>query len=182
MTRTRMFGAAFVAGIVILAAGCGGDDSETSASTQWADGVCSALTTWQDDIVSTASTLKDNPSRDGFEEAANEAKSSTETLVDTVKGLGAPDTESGDQAKATIDTLTTELQSDVDTISSAVSDASGVQGLLDAVSTVTATVSKMTSQLTSSLDDLSSLGEVDDELRQSFDDASSCDGLIPGGS
>ncbi len=182
MTRTRTFGAALVAGIAILAAGCGGDDSETSASTQWADGVCSAITTWQSDITSAATSLKDNPSRDGVEQAANDAKSSTQTLVDTVQGLGAPDTESGDQARTTIDTLTTELQSDVDTISSAVSDASGVQGLLDAVSTVTATVSKMSSQLSSSLDELSSVTQVDDELRQSFEDASSCDGLIPGGS
>ena len=40
----------------------------------------------------------------------------------------------------------------------------------------------MTSQLSSSLNDLSSLGQVDDELRQAFDDASSCDGLIPASS
>jgi len=182
MIRTRMLAAALVAGSALVAAGCGSDDSQTSATTQWADGVCSAVKTWQSDIASTVDTLKSNPSRNGFEQAAEDAKSSTETLVDTVKGLGAPDTDAGAQARSTVETLSTELSSGVETIQDAVDDVSGVQGLLTAVSTVSATLAKMSSQLTSSLGDLSSLRDADDELQEAFGDADSCDGVLPSGS
>jgi hypothetical protein len=74
------------------------------------------------------------------------------------------------------------LQSDVDTIKNAVEDASGVQGLLTAVSTVSGAVASMTSELSSSLTELKSLENVDDELKQSFSEAESCNGVIPSGS
>jgi gas vesicle protein len=182
MTSTRLLAATLVGGIAIAAAGCGGNDSQTSASTQWAGDLCSAITTWKTSVTSAVDSIKDNPSQDGVQQAVGDAKDATETLVDTVKGLGAPDTQSGDQAKTAVDTLATELQGDVDTIQQAVSDASGVQGLLAAVSTVTTTVSSMSSQLSSSVDDLGSILNADDELRQSFEDADSCDGVIPSGS
>ena len=182
MARTRILGAALVMGIAILAAGCGNDNADASSPTQWADGVCTAIKTWQHDMTDAADTLKSDPSSNGFNDAADEARASTTTLVETVQGLGAPDTDSGEKARTAVNTLTDEFQSGVDTIQAAVDDANGVQGLLNSVSAVTAEISKMTSQLSSSLNDLSSLGRVDNELRQAFDDASSCDGLIPSSS
>lgn len=179
MTRTRMLAAALVAGIALVAAGCGGDDKSVSASTQWAGDVCTAVNTWRSDISSTASSLTSNPTRAGLEQAAEEAKSTTETLVDTLKGLGSPDTEAGDQARSAVDTLSTDLQSDVDTIQKAVDDASSVQGLLGAVSAVSAAVANISEQLSAAMDELGSLRDVDDQLRQSFADAESCDGLLP---
>ncbi len=182
MTPTRMLAAALVAGIALVAAGCGGDDESVPASTQWASDVCTAVNTWRSDIASTASSLTSNPTRAGLEQAAADAKQTTETLVDTVKGLGSPDTEAGEQARSALDTLATGLQSDVDTIQQAVDDASGVQGLLGAASEVSAAVAKISEQLSASLDELASLRDVDDELQQSFADAESCDGLLPSGS
>jgi hypothetical protein len=183
MTGTRTLATALVAGLALLAAACGGnDESQVSASTQWANDLCTAVSTWRSDISSTADTLTSNPSRAGFEQAADDAKKTTKTLADTVKGLGAPDTQAGEQARTTIDTLSTELSTDVETIQKAVEDASGVQGLLTAVTTVSATVAKMSDQLSSSVDDLASLRDVDDQLKQSFADAKSCDGLLPSGS
>jgi hypothetical protein len=180
MTRTRILGATLAAGVALVAAGCGGDDQDVSASTQWAGDLCTAVNTWRSSISSTMSTLTQNPSRDGFEQAANDAKDSTETLIDTVRDLGSPGTESGDEAQSAVESLANDLQSDVDTIQDAVSEVSGVQGLLDAVSTVSATVAKISSQLSSTASDLSALRDVDDELRQSFEDAESCDGVVPG--
>ena len=117
-----------------------------------------------------------------MEQAADDAKKTTETLVDTVKGLGAPDTKAGEQARTMVDTLSTELSTDVETIQKAVADVSGVQSLVTAVTTVSATVSKISDQLSSSFDELASLRDADDQLKQSFADAESCDGLLPAGS
>jgi hypothetical protein len=182
MTRTRTLAAALVAGVALVAAGCGGKDNSESAATQWAGDVCTAVNTWRSDIATTASSVTSNPTRAGLEQAAGDAKSTTETLVDTLKGLGAPDTKSGDQARSAVDTLSTALQGDVDTIQKAVQDVSGVQGLLGAVSEVSAALTSISSQLSDALDELGALRDVDDQLRQAFSDAESCNGLLPAGS
>jgi len=182
MTRTRRLAAALVAGVAFVAAGCGGADESVPAATQWAGNVCTAINTWRSEIAATASSVTSNPTRAGLAEAADDAKSTTETLVDTLKGLGAPDTESGDEARSALDTLSTGLQGDVDAIQQAVQGVSGVQGLLAAVSSVSATLASISSQLSDALDQLGSLRDVDDQLRQAFTDAESCDGLLPAGS
>jgi len=182
MTRTRTLASALVAGIAVVAAGCGGSDDSESAATQWAGDVCTAVNTWRSDISTTANSVTSNPTRAGLQQAADEAKRTTETLIDTLKGLGAPDTDSGDQARSALDTLSSGLQGDVDTIQKAVQDASGVQGLLGAVSEVSAALANISSELSDALDELGSLRDVDDQLRQAFTDAESCDGLLPSGS
>ena len=180
MGRARAYAVAVVAAVTVVAAGCGGNDNQVSASTQWAGDLCTAVNTWRNSIAATASTLASNPTREGLQQAASDAEATTKTLIDTVQGLGAPDTTSGDQARATVDSLASSLQSDVETIKGAVENVSGVQGLLTAVSTVSATVANISTQLSSSLDDLGALRNTDDELKQSFADADSCDGVIPG--
>ena len=180
MTRTLASGAALVAVLALVAAGCGDSEPEVSASTQWAGDLCTAVDTWKSSISTIASTLADDPTRDGLESASTDAQDATETLIDTVRGLGSPGTESGDQAKSTVDSLADSLQSDVDTIQKALEDVSGVEGLLTAVSTVSSAVANMTSELSSSLDELTGLEDVDNELKQSFSEAESCNGVIPG--
>jgi hypothetical protein len=182
MTRTRQLAAALVAGIALVAAGCGGDDESVPAATQWAGDVCTAVNTWRNDVASTASSVTSDPTRAGLQQAAEDAKSATETLIDTLKGLGAPDTEAGDQARSALETLSSGLQTDVDTIQQAVADASGVQGLLGAASTVSAALAQISAQLSTAMDQLGSLRDVDDQLQQAFADADSCDGVLPAGS
>ena len=181
MTRKLVPVATLVAALMVVATGCGGSsEPEVSASTQWAGDLCTAVDTWKSSVTTIASTLADNPTTDGLESAASDAQDATGTLVDTVKGLGSPGTESGDEAKSTVDSLASSLETDVDTIEKAIEDVSGVQGLLDAVSTVTGAVASMTSALSSSLTQLESLGNVDNELKQSFSEAESCNGVVPG--
>jgi len=179
MIRTRTLAAALVGGLSLVVAGCGGNDESVPPATQWADDVCTAVNTWRNDITSVTSSLTSNPSRAGFEQAADDAKQSTETLMDSLKGLGAPDTESGQQARTTIDTLSTELQDDLGSIQKALDGASSVQGLVSAIPAVSAAVATISSQLKTAVDQLASLRDVDDELRQAFADAGSCDGLLP---
>ena len=135
---------AVAASLVFLAAGCGssGGGSTTtttsaSATETWASGVCSSITTWQAAIKSAAGSVKSDPTKSGLQTAAGDAKSATETLASDLKGLGKPDTQAGQQAKDSLDQLSTSLQKDVTTIENAVKGVSGVSGVLTAVSTVT---------------------------------------------
>jgi hypothetical protein len=171
-----------VATLALVAAGCGSDEPETSATTEWAGDLCTAVDTWRDDISSVAASVTSNPTREGLEDAANEAKESTETLIDTLRDLGAPETESGEEAQAAVEDLSDELESDLDAIDDALDDVSSVQGLLDAASQVSAAVSSITSAVSTAFGDLGALADVGGELQDAFAEAEACDGVAPSGS
>jgi hypothetical protein len=164
----------------ILAAGCGGGDSSstTGSSTgssatsagDWANGVCEAFTTWTTAITSAGQSVKDNPTEDGLRSAGDDVKSATQTLSDELKGLGRPDTESGQQAKDTVDQLATKLDANQQKIQTAIDNASGTSGALAAVSTVSATLVTMGNDLRTTfqqLDQIDGQGELADAFQQS---------------
>ena len=94
--------------------------TSASATETWASGVCSSITTWQAAIKSAAGSVKSDPTKNGLQTAAGDAKSATETLASDLKGLGKPDTPAGQQAQDSLDQLSTSLQQDVTTIENAV--------------------------------------------------------------
>src|SRR5262245_57296622 len=87
--------AALAAAAVLAAAGCGGSGSSTTSATDWANGVCSSIVTWENSLKSISSSLQANPSKDGVQQAVDDAKSATDTLAGDLKKLGKPDTEAG---------------------------------------------------------------------------------------
>jgi hypothetical protein len=163
--------------VVAFAAGCGGSSSSsdgTSATDDWANGVCSAITTWTNSLKSATSSLKGgNVSKDGLQGVADDLKSANETFVDDLKGLGKPDTEAGQQAKESVDKLAGELQSDSSKIEDAVKDVSGASGVLTAVSVVSTTVVSMGSQLQTTFTELQQL-DAKGELETAFEQADAC--------
>ena len=169
------------ASLVFVAAGCGssggGSTTTTSASATeaWASGVCSSLTTWQAAIKSAAGSVKSDPTKSGLQTAAKDAKSATETLSSDLKGLGKPDTQAGQQAKDSLDQLSTSLQKDVTTIENAVKGVSGVSDVLAAVSTVTTTLATMGTQVKTTFADIQALDKG--ELKKAFASSSACDSL-----
>ncbi len=176
------FGIAVLAVLVvtIVAAGCGGDE-ETSASpsTEWADGVCQALTTWKDAVAGVPDTLKNDPTKDGLEQAAGDVKDATETLASDLKGLGRPDTEAGQAAQDTLTTLADELTTQADTIKTTVEDASGLAGLAQAAPTVVSSLTTMGTEVSSAVSDIEGLDGAQ-ELKDSFAQAESCSALQGG--
>ncbi len=179
---------AVAASLAFLAAGCGssGGGSTTtttsaSATDTWASGVCSSITTWQAAIKSAAGSLKSDPTKTGLQTAAGDAKSATEALTSDLKGLGKPDTPSGQQAKDSLGQLSTSLQKGVTTIESAVNGVSGLKGALTAVPTVTATFATMKTQVKTTFTSLQGLG-AKGELKSAFASSSACNSLTSSGS
>ena len=168
--------AAAVAALALAAAGCGGDESPTASATdEWADGFCTAITTWTDslqsvtDQFSSASAL----SQDGLEDAANDVQSSTETLVDDLRGLGRPETESGDAVESSVDELSTTLESEVANIESAAQGASGLTEIPGAITSITASLAAMSTAFSSTLQTIES-ADADAELRTALEDSPAC--------
>jgi hypothetical protein len=171
---------ACVASLALVASGCGGDDDSSSAAPaeEWADSLCSALTTWTNDLQAAAEPLSDlsSLSEESIRQAADDAKNATDTLTESMRSLGAPDTSSGDQVETAVDDLATELESGAQEVEDAVADVSSVADIPAALGTVTTTLSELSREVDSALQ---TIGDADasGELETAFEDADSCDEL-----
>jgi len=165
--------------LVVVAAGCGGDgngDGGSPSTAEWADQLCTAVNDWTGSLSAATDSLQGNPSVDGLKEAANDLKSSTETFVDDVKGLGAPDTEAGEEAKDSVDQLADQVEGEVDEMKSAADDVSGPSDLLGAVSTISGSLAAIGGQVSSTLSELGQLG-AGGELEDAFNESDACQDL-----
>ena len=178
MTRLLNLGA-LVAGIVLatalLAAGCGSNkNAETTTTTStadWANGVCSAVTTYKNSLTDTVNGLTGNISKSGLQNAVDEAKSATDTFVSTTKDLGKPDTSAGAQAKATMDTLSSQLEADVSAVQSSTESS-----VLAGISKASGALATAQTQIKTAFDQLKAL-DAKGELGDAFSQASSCTSL-----
>ena len=167
-----------VAGAALLAAGCGGSSdsssSDTSPTTEWADSLCSAINTFTASLTSAVDPIKSGDiSEDSLTTAVDEAKTATDTLVSDLEGLGKPDTEAGQEAKDSVDKLSSELQSEVTTIEDELDGASGIAGYIKAAPAILTALGTMGTDVSSTVTNLQGL-DAKGELQIAFDDASSC--------
>ncbi len=179
MPRRLAFAAVPVAFLAFVASGCGGSSSSSSSDTspteEWAGNLCTAIVTWTDSLRAGVSSLQSGGlSKDALQGVADDAKSSTETLIDDLKGLGKPDTEAGEEAQTSLNQLADDLQKDVDEIDSAVNDSSA--STLSTISTVSNTLVTMGNQLTSTFNQLEQL-DAQGEMEDAFNQADSCQQL-----
>ncbi|HEY6075193.1 MAG TPA: hypothetical protein VIV36_00030, partial [Gaiella sp.] len=144
---TRILLTAAVAALALVAVGCGGsdDDSDTDPTAAWASDFCSAITTWTDELQTVTSEFSDtsNLSQDGLQSASDDVGSATESLVDDLRGLGAPETEGGEEIQTALDTLSTTLETEAASIEETVEGISGLTGIPSAITAVTASLSAM---------------------------------------
>ena len=186
-----MPGMRFLLAILILvaaiaAAGCGGGSSSSSgtsgtessatAADDWANSVCEAFVAWNNSITDAGQGIRDNPSEEGIRTAGEQIQSATQTLADDLRGLGKPDTESGQQAKDTIDQLATNLDTSLQKINEAMDNASGTSGAVAAASTIGNSLVEMADDVSTAFQQLQDL-DAQGELRSAFEQSDSCAGL-----
>lgn len=177
--RLALFLASLVAALALVAAGCGGsDEPETSQTVEWADDFCGAVSSWTGSLQEIGERFTDlsNLNQDSLEEAANDARTATDDLVSSLKALGSPGTESGQEATDAVDDLVSELEAGVGEIEETVEGIQGITGIPGAISSLTTTLTSMTQALSTALDTLES-GDARDELEEAFRQAPACDEL-----
>jgi phage-related protein len=181
----RALFAVLVLALAIFAAGCGGGSSSSSgtgteasatAADAWANSVCEAFVTWNNSITDAGQGIKDNPSEEGIRTAGDQIQSATQTLADGLRGLGKPDTESGQQAKDTIDQLATNLDTSLQKINEAMDSASGTAGAVTAASTIGTSLVEMADHVSTAFQQLQDI-DAQGELQSAFESADSCAGL-----
>ena len=165
-----------LAALTLLAAGCG-KSSKPETAAEWANDFCSDVSTWKDSLTSTATSLKGGSlTKDTIQNAFDDFKSATKTFTGDVKDLGKPPTEVGDQAKQSVDTLTSQVNDEVQKVQDAVDNTSSVSGILNAVTVASSALSSMSSDVQSTINDLKQL-QPGSELQTAFQQSDSCKGL-----
>jgi hypothetical protein len=182
MTRKLLL-VASIAALAVAVAGCGGSDetSETTEATpaaEWADGFCGAITAWTDSLTSVKDQFTDlsSFSEEGLRSAADDMRSATDALVDDIQGLGAPDTESGQEIKASLDELATTLESEAEAISTTVEETSGITEIPGAAKDVLESLETMGTAFESTLSTIED-ADVQGELEDALESSSACDDI-----
>ena len=170
----RAIGAALGCLVASLAvSGCGSSSkSTTPQAVTWADGVCSAVTSYKASLADAASTLESGQiSKPAIKEAATHVKSATQDFTATLRDLGKPGTTAGQQARTTLDGLSSSLQTEAQRIQESTSEST-----LSAVSVASTALLNAQSQVTAAWDKLKVL-DPKGELHDAFSKAESCSSL-----
>ena len=105
--RSLVAAAVTIVSVALLAAGCGGSKSSSGGTTTtgatstetWANNLCLAITTYKTSLGNVVTSVTASPSATGIKNGATQAETATTTFISTVKGLGKPNTSSGQQAQ-----------------------------------------------------------------------------------
>lgn len=159
-----------------VAAGCGGDDE--NAAQEWADSVCSELDTWADSMTTAITGVMSQGlsiSATDLRAAANQASAASSRLVEDLREIGPPETESGEQAQDELQQLTDDLEEHANNARDLVQDApSSAAGLVEVTRSLLVEVGSAADQVEASLD---SMGQLGDDLRTGFDESDTCTDL-----
>ena len=133
------------------------------------------MTTWKDDLEEAAEPLTDlsSLSEESLQQAADDAKTATETLSDSLNGLGRPDISSGEQVRSSVQDLATDVENGADEIETAVKGIASVADIPSAIDTITTTVTDMGTEVDGAVQTLED-ADLSGELVTAFADADSC--------
>lgn len=165
---------------VLVAAGCGGSDDNTSASAadEWAAGFCTSVTTWTDalkeigDDVASPSSLNS----DALKEAAGDVSSATDAFIEDLRGLGRPDTESGQEVESSLETLSDTLETQKTDIEQEVDDVSGITGIPSAIAAIGSSLTAMGTAFQTALSAIDN-ADVGGELKTALENSDDCSEL-----
>lgn len=116
--RRLLLVAVLVTGASALLAGCGGSDGGSSTTAaDWASGYCKDATSWVTSLDEARASVKTGTTP---EEAAQSVTDETNSFIESINGLGTPDTPNGSTSESTAKTLANTLSGRVARISSAI--------------------------------------------------------------
>jgi hypothetical protein len=161
-----------LATVAVAASGCGKKSPPTP--TSWMNNLCTAITTWTDSLSTSAKSVTGgNATKDSLRSAAGDVQDATKKFADDLRSLGKPNTQAGQQAQQSVDKLSTQIDTNVNSIQTAINDASGLTGVLTAISSISATLVTMQNEVKSTYQQLTKL-DTSGELKKAFDSAEAC--------
>lgn len=164
--------------LAVVAAGCG---SETSPEEKWADSVCTDIGDWKDQVQQATDDITaelqapEAGTLAAIDADVQTAVNATSQLADNLKALGAPDTESGTQAKQQVDALATELEGTVNEAKQTIDSLPTNADPTEIAKQLAPLAPSLQSLATKTSSTLAAVQEESDELKEGFDNADSCE-------
>jgi methyl-accepting chemotaxis protein len=179
--RRRLALAGAILVLVGVVAGCGGDDEGDDTTAAWASSFCSAITGWTDDLEGVTSEFSDasNLSEEGLQSAAEDVRTATQQLVDELRDLGRPPTESGEQIETALDGLSSTLETQTAEIEEAAEGVSNLTDLPDAITTISTALSAMATSFSNALTTIQD-ADAGEELQNALEDSPECADITSG--
>ncbi len=167
-----------IVGSLALAAGCGGD--EESASESWTNGFCSAAAEWRTSLEGIVGQFQ-SPSdlnADSIQGAIDEGLEATDSFLNEVDELGAPETEAREEAAAIVDSMTSSISTTADELGATFEGSDSLQDLIAQAGQAASQIGQLEQELQSSLTQLEDLdtGELSAELQSNEDCAAARSG------
>jgi hypothetical protein len=164
--------------VVLLAAGCGGE--EESASEAWANDFCSAAADWRTSLEEIVGQFQ-SPSdlnADSISGAIDDGLEATDSFLDEVDSLGAPETEAREEVAGIVDSMSSSIQTTADGLRSTFEGADSLQDLITQAGAAASEIGQLEQELRSSLDQLEQVetGELGQELESNEDCAAAQSG------
>jgi hypothetical protein len=166
-----------VAVVGLVAAGCGGSNSDKKANEAYADNVCTAVGDWKDQIQKIATNFSGGVSKASLTAKVDQAQTATTTLVSQIKAVSPPNTDQGKAAKQQLDQVTGEIKTFVNTAKGTVDQLSAdasLQTIAGAVAALGPQVQGLVNEATAAISSLKSAGGA---LGDAFKSADSCKNL-----
>ena len=173
MSRAVMTGLTFlVASLALVSTGCGGDDEpEASTAAEWAESLCTAITTWTDEMQEIQEAV--TPSAESIEQAADDVETATDDFIEEVRGLGAPETESGQAIEDAVQEFTDTAEAEKAEVLEAVDDVEDATDVASALSVVGTSLQAMATALQSMFEAFEN-EDVGGELETAFEETPAC--------
>jgi len=106
--------------LALIAAGCGGGNSDKQANEAYANSVCTAVDTWATEVKSLATVPSSGITKASLDAKLSQFETATRKLVSQIKGAPAPNTSEGQAAKKQIDQLAKQVQTTSTAVKSSV--------------------------------------------------------------
>lgn len=167
-----------VGSFALVAAGCGSDDEsgDATAADEWATDFCTAVTDWADRLQQIGNDITDPSSlnADSLREAADDVNAASDEFVEDVRALGAPDTESGQAVRDSLESLADTVEAERDDIEEAADDVSGITDIPAAISAIGSSINAMGSAFQTSLEAIED-ADTGAELETALEQSEACD-------
>jgi septal ring factor EnvC (AmiA/AmiB activator) len=176
-SRVRLGIALLALTLTFAAAGCGSDSSEAET---WANSVCSTVSDWQGTIEQAAQEVQSELQSPNLgtvaaiETQIQSAVTATQKLSTDLKAIGAPDIDSGTQAKQQVDALASQLQSAVNIAKNTIDALPENANLNELAQKLLPLAPAIQSLATSTSNTVKAIETSGDELKEGFDKADAC--------
>jgi hypothetical protein len=163
--------------LALVAAGCGGGDSDKQANEAYADSVCTAIAGWEQQVKMIATTFTGSISKATLQSKVSQVESETRKLGTEIKAVPPPDTSDGQAAKQQLDQFSTDVTTTINSVSSAVTALKSNPSASEIAVTLGLLAPQVKSLVSSGEAAFTALKDAKGSLASAFKDTPSCQSL-----